>query len=172
MTDVLLAGGSRPERTFEEEMFQLLSSEDARRSLRKSARLAAAGFPQKIDEGTRRRLSPTAVIACGKLSTAGCLEPKEIATLLGMTATEYEAAVEHSERAFLTAEQFDRAALLIEIYVTLVQLFVGEMAFAWPRHPNNGPLFGGLSAIELMQRGGWVRMREVLSHLQALALGL
>jgi hypothetical protein len=153
-------------------MFQLLASEDARRSLRKAARLGAAGFPQKIDEDTRRRLSPTAVIACRKLGAAGCLEPKEIATLLGMTAPEYEAATEHSERASLNAEQFDRAGVLIEICVTLVQLFVGSMALAWPRHPNNGPLFGSLSAIELMQRGGLVSMREVLGHLQALALGL
>ena len=160
------------ERTFEAKMYQLLASEDARRSLRKAARLAAAGFPQKIDEDTRRRLSPTAVVACGKVRTSGGLEPEVIATLLGMDAREYRAADEHPDGAFLNAEQFDRAALLIEIYMTLVQLFVGQMAFSWPRLPNNGPLFGGRSAIELMQRDGLASMREVFGHLQALALGL
>lgn len=172
MTQMLPTEGCRSERTFEEEFCQLLASEDARRSLRKAARLAAAGFPQKIDEEARRRLSPKAVIACGKLAAAGRLEPEEIATLLGMTSTEYGAASEHPDRAFLNAEQFDRAGLLIEIYMTLMQLFVGGMAFAWPRHPNNGPLFEGRSAIELMQRGGLASMREVFGHLQALSLGL
>lgn len=49
------------------EVAQLLASEEARRSLRKAARLAAAGFPQEIDQATRRRLSPVAIKACGKV---------------------------------------------------------------------------------------------------------
>lgn len=163
-------GGAEPD--LKQEVGQLVASQEAQRSLRKAARVAAAGFPIETDQATRRRLSPVAVRACGKLAAAWGLEPQELAGLLAMTPEEYHQAREASASVVLNQEQFDRAGLLIEIFITLVQLFIGKLAFEWPSRPNQGELFGGLSAIELMQRGGVASMRDVLGHLLAMALGL
>lgn len=89
-----------------------------------------------------------------------------------MTPVEYEAARASPQRALLTSAQFDRAGLLIEIFLTLARLFVGRLAYDWPHLPNKGSLFGGRSPIELMQSGGAETMRHVLGHLFALVGGL
>lgn len=155
-----------------DEVDRLLDRGAASNPLRRAARLRTAGFPPEIDEATRRRLSPVAMKACGRLAQHWHLDTAQIAALLVMKPAEYQEGIASPERVLLAPEQFDRAGLLIEIFVSLAQLFRGDLAFNWPTLPNAGPYFDGRSPIELMQARGLEGMRQALGRLQALALGL
>lgn len=127
---------------------------------------------QEVDEAARRSLSPAALRASHRIGEAWKLDPREVAGLLAMTSLEYNKAVEAPESVVLTSGQFDRAGLLIAIYGALGRLFDRTMADEWPGRPNAAPLFGGVSAVELMQTGGVESMKDVLRYLRAVGQGL
>lgn len=125
-----------------------------------------------VDEVTRRRLSPVALKATLRIGEAWGLEHMEVAGLLGMTAAEFDRCAEIPDGLVLTPAQFDHASLLISIFGALGALFDPATADRWPRRPNAAPLFGGRSAVELMQVGGLASMKDVLRYLRAVGQGL
>lgn len=128
--------------------------------------------PQEVDEATRRRLSPAELKASRRIGETWALTPYEVASLLGMTSAEYDQALVNPEEIVLRPAQFYRAGLLISIFGALRQLFDPPLADRWPGRPNTGLLFGGRSAVKLMQEGGVESMKDVLKYLGAVGQGL
>ena len=126
----------------------------------------------EADERTRRVLSPVALKASRKIGEIWGLAPAEIAALLGLTTAQYEEAVKSPQDVLLAPEQFDRAGLLIAIFRALGNLLDQPAADRWPRQPNRASLFGGRTAMELMQAGGVESMKDVLRYLRAVGQGL
>ena len=72
----------------------------------------------------------------------------------------------------LSQDQLTRISALIGVYKGLHLLFVDAMADRWPRLPNRGPLFAGLSPIDSMIRGGIPQMLDVRRYVDAVRGGL
>ena len=97
----------------------------------------------------------------------GCPDA-EMAALLGLEVTTYQAWSSDPSQAALDPEQRERASLLLGIYKALMNLFpLADRQRRWIHQPNQGAYFQGSTPIELLRHGGLPALRELRAHLDA-----
>ena len=111
-------------------------------------------------DAARRRLSPTALKAVLRIGEKWKLTQESTLALIGLFDLPSAADVR------LTADEFYRAGLLIEIFKATSELFGSRLADSWPLLPNRNSVFGGASPIELIVNGDSRVMADVLQYLR------
>ena len=74
-------------------------------------------------------------------------------------------------RGTLDRDKLMRASLIVGIFKGLRLLFNGPLAYGWPKAGNAGPLYRGLSPVDVMIEGGIPAMMRVRDHVDALRGG-
>ena len=139
---------------------------------------AAVAFPAPPDPQDfsvvedRARLSPVALKAYRRLVEAWRLAGFEAAALLDVSTSTWERLKQDGKGRSLGQDQLTRISALVGIYKALHLLFADDMADRWPRLDNRGPLFGGMSPIDSMIRGGIPQMLDVRRYVDAVRGGL
>jgi hypothetical protein len=140
-----------------------------------AAILSVPSLPERQDfsaEADRARLSRVALKAYRRLVTQWGLTGQQAAALLDVSTSTWERLKQEGKDKSLSQDQLTRISALIGVYKGLHLLFVDAMADRWPRLPNRGPLFAGLSPIDSMIRGGIPQMLDVRRHVDAVRGGL
>jgi hypothetical protein len=140
-----------------------------------AAILSVPSLPERQDfsaEADRARLSKVALKAYRRLVTQWGLTGQQAAALLDVSTSTWERLKQEGKDKSLSQDQLTRISALIGIYKGLHLLFVDAMADRWPRLPNRGPLFAGLSPIDSMIRGGIPQMLDVRRYVDAVRGGL
>jgi hypothetical protein len=94
---------------------------------------------------------------------AAALFDVPLATWNRMKAGQFRGALDRDKRM--------RASLIVGIFKGLRLLFNGPLEHGWPKARNAGPLYRGLSPVELMIEGGIPAMMRVRDHVDALRGG-
>ncbi len=135
---------------------------------RAAARLGRQTFASEKD---RARLSEVAVKAFLNLARAWDLSNVEAAALIGVSPSSLD-RMKRGARPTLNQDQMTRVSALIGIFKGLHLLFVDDMADAWLRRANSGPLFQRRTPIEAMIDGGIPAMLDVRRYVDAVRGGL
>jgi hypothetical protein len=96
------------------------------------------------------------------------LSSAEAASLFGISQAIWVELARGNTVGSLDSDPATRVSLILGIFRILGTIFNGDLASAWPKTPNNGPLYGGRSPIALMIAGGVPAMVSVRSHLECL----
>lgn len=141
--------------------------------------LAAARFmpivPERQDfsaEPDRARLSKVALKAYKRLVEHWGLTGQQAAALLDISTSTWERLKQEGRERSLSQDQLTRISALVGIYKGLHLLFADDMADRWLRLDNRAPLFGRLSPIDSMLKGGIPQMLEVRRYVDAVRGGL
>ncbi|WP_137150324.1 antitoxin Xre-like helix-turn-helix domain-containing protein [Devosia sp. FKR38] len=123
-------------------------------------------------ETDRARLSGVALKAYRRLIEQWQLSGQQAAALLDVSTSTWERLKASEKTKPLSQDQMTRISALVGIYKGLHLLFADGMADDWVRLANSGPLFGRLSPIESMLKGGIPQMLEVRRYVDAVRGGL
>lgn len=140
-----------------------------------SAAIAMPAPPERQDfsvEADRARLSKVALKAYKRLVEHWELTGQQAAALLDISTSTWERLKQEGKEKSLSQDQLTRISALVGIYKGLHLLFADDMADRWPRLGNRGPLFGRLSPIDSMLKGGIPQMLEVRRYVDAVRGGL
>lgn len=121
-----------------------------------------------LDPADRARLSPAAIGAIRMIAGFWGLDDAEAADLFGLSPEAWRSISSRGWEGALSADQMTRASVLIGVFRALNCIFADDMAHRWIRLPNSGPLFGGVSPMDVMrERGiaGMIAVRERLVDL-------
>lgn len=132
-------------------------------------------FPDRQDFSSaadRARLSKVALKAYLRLVGQWALTGLEAAALLDVSTSTWERLKQDGKDKALSQDQLTRISALVGIYKGLHLLFADDMADRWPRLNNAGPLFGRLSPIDSMVKGGIPQMLDVRRYVDAVRGGL
>lgn len=114
---------------------------------------------------TRRVVTPSALRVFLGISQAWLMDFRAEMRLLGLPRPVWSRIARGSPQA-LPTEALRRIVLLARVFETINMLFPPERADAWMRAPNAAPMFGGLSALDLMVEAGPPGVRAVRLYLQ------
>lgn len=129
--------------------------------------------PNLADAGERLRLTPAAVRGMVALAEIWSLGATEASALLGDVSERSWFRLKKGESTEpLPQDVLMRISLLVGIFKGLRLMFSEPLADDWVRLPNQGPVFGGQSPLDLMLRGGIPAMIRVRQHVDALRGGL
>ena len=120
----------------------------------------------------RARLSKVALKAYRRLVEQWGLTGQQAAALLDVSTSTWERLKQDGKDKTLSQDQMTRISALVGVYKGLHLLFADDMADRWPGLDNKGPLFGRLSPIESMIRGGIPQMLDVRRYVDAVRGGL
>ena len=132
-------------------------------------------LPERQDfssEADRVRLSKTALKAYKRLVGEWGLTGQQAAALLDVSTSTWERLKQDGKDKALSQDQLTRISALVGIYKGLHLLFADDMADRWIKLDNRGPLFGRLSPIDSMVRGGIPQMLDVRRYVDAVRGGL
>ena len=136
---------------------------------------AVPAVPERQDfslESERARLSAVALKAYRRLVEAWRLTGLQAAALLDVSTSTWERLKQPGKDKPLSQDQLTRISALVGIYKGLHLLFADDMADRWPKLGNRAPLFGRLSPIESMIKGGIPQMLDVRRYVDAIRGGL
>jgi len=136
---------------------------------------AVPAVPERQDfslESDRARLSAVALKAYRRLVEAWRLTGLQAAALLDVSTSTWERLKQPGKDKPLSQDQLTRISALVGIYKGLHLLFADDMADRWPKLGNRAPLFGRLSPIESMIKGGIPQMLDVRRYVDAIRGGL
>jgi tetratricopeptide (TPR) repeat protein len=120
----------------------------------------------------RVRLTPAAVAAIVRLSSIWKLSGAETRGLLGgMSERSFARLKSGGWSGTLSQDELTRISALIAIFKDLHLLFSEPLADDWPKIPNKGPLFRGLTPVGAMIEGGIPAMIATRRYLDALRGG-
>ncbi len=131
--------------------------------------------PERQDfsgEADRARLSQVALKAYRRLVGQWGLTGQQAAALLDVSTSTWERLKPEGRDRLLSQDQLTRISALVGIYKALHLLFADSMADRWVRLANRAPLFGRLSPIDSMIKGGIPQMLEVRRYVDAIRGGL
>ena len=117
-------------------------------------------------EAARRRLSPTALKVVLRIGEKWEVTQEGSLALIGLSKLPSSIGVT------LSADQFYRAGIVIEIFKAVNELFDQPLADRWLSQSNRNPIFGGATPLEAMWNGGIGVMVDVLQYLRAIQQGL
>ena len=132
-------------------------------------------LPERQDfssEADRGRLSRVALKAYKRLVVEWGLTGQQAAALLDVSTSTWERLKQDGKDKALSQDQLTRISALVGIYKGLHLLFADAMADRWPRLDNKGPLFGRMSPIDSMEKGGIPQMLDVRRYVDAVRGGL
>ncbi len=123
------------------------------------------------DAPTRRRLSAAALPAIWRLVDAWGVTDAQTADLLGGISLSTLRRWRREPPEDLGVDGLTRASYLLGIYRALHVILDDENADRWMTLPNDGPLFGGRTPLDVVGRGGIPALDRVRAHLDAVRGG-
>lgn len=130
-------------------------------------------MPNLADEGTRQRLSRSAIEGLVRLAELWRLNSGEMCGLLGSISERTWFRMKKGEwSGTLSQDEMTRTSALVGIFKGLRLLFSLPLADEWVRLPNKNPLFGGRRPVDVMIDGGIPTMLDVRRLVDALRGGL
>lgn len=132
-------------------------------------------LPERQDfssEADRVRLSKVALKAYKRLVGEWGLTGQQAAALLDVSTSTWERMKQDGKDKALSQDQLTRISALVGIYKGLHLLFADDMADRWVKLGNKGPLFGQMTPIDSMMRGGIPQMLDVRRYVDAVRGGL
>lgn len=132
-------------------------------------------LPERQDfssEADRVRLSKVALKAYRRLVGEWGLTGQQAAALLDVSTSTWERMKQDGKDKALSQDQLTRISALVGIYKGLHLLFADDMADRWVKLGNKGPLFGQMTPIDSMMRGGIPQMLDVRRYVDAVRGGL
>lgn len=96
------------------------------------------------------------------------LSSAEAASLFGISQATWVKLARGNRVGSLDKDSARRVSLILGIFRILRTIFNGDLASAWPKALNHGPLYGGQSPVALMIAGGIPAMASVRRHLECL----
>ena len=132
-------------------------------------------LPERQDfssEADRVRLSKVALKAYKRLVREWGLTGQQAAALLDVSTSTWERMKQDGKDKALSQDQLTRISALVGIYKGLHLLFADDMADRWVKLGNKGPLFGQMTPIDSMMRGGIPQMLDVRRYVDAVRGGL
>src|SRR5829696_1809412 len=127
-----------------------------------------------IDLGSRdarARLSPAALRAFFNIASRWKLRDEDARALLGGVSNGPFYEMKRNPDRTLDTDRLTRVSYLIGIFKALGVLHSEALADAWIQRPNTNPLFGGLTPLEYMIRGGLPALQTVRRLLDARRAG-
>ena len=129
-------------------------------------------------QSDRVRLSGVALKAYRRLVEHWGLTGQQAAALLDVSTSTWERlkqdgkgkSLDHGKS--LSQDQLTRISAVVGIYKGLHLLFADDMADRWPGLDNKAPLFGRMSPIASMVKGGIPQMLDVRRYVDAIRGGL
>ncbi len=132
------------------------------------SRYAAPSIADLSAREHRERLSPAAVKGFRNIMACwGIPDADGRALLGGVSADEYRALLAHPAETVFDQDALQRVSFLVGIFKALNILFGQVLADAWVRLPNQNRIFGGLTPLEYMIRGGLPAFQTVRRLLDA-----
>lgn len=110
-------------------------------------------IPDLADAATRKRLSPSAIVAFLKIVEKWQLKNEDAMALLGGVSNGRYYALKKAQRGVLTQDELTRVSLLIGIFKALNILFSQKLADQWISRANTNPMFGQGTPLESMKAG-------------------
>ena len=123
------------------------------------------------DPASRQWLTAAATPALFRLASAWGLTDAQLAELLGGISISTIRRWRRSAPDDLGFDGLIRASYLLGIYQALHVLLDQTNADAWMGSPNDAPLFGGRTPLDVISRGGILAMDRVRTHLDAVRGG-
>jgi predicted DNA-binding protein (UPF0251 family) len=120
----------------------------------------------------RARLSAVALKAYRRLVDQWGLTGQQAAALLDVSISTWERMKHEAKPKSLSQDQLTRISAMIGIFKGLHLLFADDMADRWMKLENRAPLFGRLSPIDSMMKGGIPQMLDVRRYVDAVRGGL
>jgi hypothetical protein len=120
----------------------------------------------------RKRLGPSALRAFFNIVRCWQLRDEDAMHLLGGMASSTYYAMKKSPRRTLDGDTMLRISYLIGIFKALNILHGRTVADHWVTLPNRNPIFGGITPLEYMVRGGIPAIQIVRRLLDARRGGL
>lgn len=134
-------------------------------------RTAPSPVPDLTDRTVRERLSAPALRAFFNIMARWQVRDEDARTLLGgVTNGPYYELKRRPDRV-LEADRLTRVSLLVGIFKALNVLHSEAIADRWVHLPNTNPLFGGITPLAYMIRGGIPALLTVRRLLDARRAG-
>lgn len=133
-----------------------------------ASHLSGIPWDQATDLSNRAvqaRLSPAAVRAFFRIAHAWKLRDEDARALLGGISNGAFYSLKRRPARSLDQDRLTRISLLVGIFKALNILYSRKLADAWIQLPNENPMFGGLTPLAYMLKGGMpamVRVRQLL----------
>jgi hypothetical protein len=127
-----------------------------------------------VDLGSREareRLSPAALKAFFAMAARWKLRDEDARALLGGVSNGPFYEMKRRPDRTLDADRLTRLSYLLGIFKALGVLYSERLADEWIKRPNTNPLFGGVTPLEYMVRGGQPAMQAVRRLLDARRAG-
>ena len=127
-----------------------------------------------VDLGSREareRLSPAALKAFFAMAARWKLRDEDARALLGGVSNGPFYEMKRRPDRTLDADRLTRLSYLLGIFKALGVLYAEPLADEWIQRPNTNPLFGGVTPLEYMVRGGLPAMQAVRRLLDARRAG-
>ena len=115
----------------------------------------------------RERLSPAALKAFFNILGRWKLRDEDARALLGGVSNGPFYEMKRNPDRTLDADRLTRISYLVGIFKALGVLHSEALADEWVQRPNSNPLFGGLTPLAYMIRGGLPAMQTVRGLLDA-----
>jgi hypothetical protein len=132
----------------------------------------SAHIPDLSSPQEQKRLSASGLNAFFLIVEHWNLTGEETLLLLGEATAESLQEMKHNpETQTLNTDQMYRISYLIGVYKALNIANSADLANDWVRLPNTGVIFGGVSPLEYMIKGGIPAMRTVRRLLDARVQG-
>ncbi len=114
----------------------------------------------------------TALKAYGRIAEAWSLTGHEAAALVDMSVSTWKRARKADFAGDLGRDQMLRLSALVGLYKSLELYFDAPLSRQWPKLPNRGPGFDGVTPLDAMIAGGLPKVIAVRGHVDALRGGL
>ena len=132
------------------------------------SRYRAPAIADFSDRVARERLSPAAARGfCNILACGGLADAEACSLLGGVPADRLRALRQDPAGVVFDQDALQRVSFLVGIAKALNLLFGQALADAWVRLPNRNRIFGGLSPLDYMVRGGLPAFQTVRRLLDA-----
>uniref|UniRef100_I2Q7I7 Antitoxin Xre/MbcA/ParS-like toxin-binding domain-containing protein n=1 Tax=Desulfovibrio sp. U5L TaxID=596152 RepID=I2Q7I7_9BACT len=132
------------------------------------SRYRASAIADFSDHTARERLSPAAARGfCNILERWGLADADACSLLGGVPADRLRAMRRDPAGVVFDQDALQRVSFLVGIFKAVNLLFGQALADAWVRLPNHNRIFGGLSPLDYMIRGGLPAFQTVRRLLDA-----
>jgi hypothetical protein len=115
----------------------------------------------------RERLSPSAVRAFFNIMSRWSVRDEDARMLLGGMSNGPFYEMKKNPDRVLDTDRLQRISYLIGIFKALNVLYSEKLADAWIQLPNSSRIFGGLTPLAYMMKGGLTAMQTVRRLLDA-----
>ena len=136
-----------------------------------SGRYQPAALVDLGSREVRERLSPAALKAFFNIAVRWKLRDEDARALLGGVSNGPFYDMKRNPDRTLDTDRLTRISYLVGIFKALGVLHSPALADAWVQRPNSNPLFGGLTPLDYMMRGGLPAMQAVRRLLDARRAG-